>query len=557
MNRTSGGSDNRSVSVLIVGGGPIGLSMGVALDRFSIASLVVEKSAGTTAHPKSRGTFVRTMEIFRQWGVSDHLKARGLPDNTDVLALRDSIVGHEYGRTLPEPNRQESPVWKCVVAQDAVEEELARVLGECTHSTLRFSTEMTDFDDFGDRVQVELVDLDTGKKETWFADYLIAADGAASGIRRGAAIEMVGPPTLAVMLNEYWRADLSAYPIAKEAAFIRVYPTDDNLPIASTLNTNGVDRWLTLIRVGSEADERKRPWNDAETIEFIRTHVGLPDLDISLINRSIWRVSKQVAETFRRGRVLLVGDAGHRFPPTGGWGMNTGVQDAHNLAWKIAFVLSGVASEELLDSYDTERRPIAHSNADFSFINAQRFSDVDAAARSGDADRIAFWLREFENHTHNVGRGLGFHYEAGAVILDGSVPPVADSRRYTATDRPGGRFPHFWLDEQCTRSTLDWFDRSMVLVVGPEGQAWLDAATRVASALSISLKVHRLEHLYEDRGIEMGRRGAALVRPDGHVAWRMAWLPPDSERQLATALQQLLGLTTNQHQQSRRHYVHF
>lgn len=556
MSEGLNGSAASLIPVLIVGGGPVGLSMGLALDRFAIPSMIVEKSPMTTTHPKSRGTFVRTMEIFRQWGVADPLRARGLADDTDVFALRDSIVGHEYGRTSPEPNLQQSPVWKCLVAQDAVEEELMRTLSKCSHATVRFSTEMTQVQDLGDRVRVELRHVDTGKTEIWLASYVVAADGAGSDTRRAAGIEMIGPPTLAVMLNEYWRGDLSAHPIAKEVAGIRVYPRNHDLPTASTLNTNGADRWLTVLRLGSERDEREVPWTDAEMIAFIREHVGLPDLNVELINRSVWRVSKQVAETFKRGRVLIAGDAAHRFPPTGGFGMNTGIQDAHNLGWKLAFVLKGIASEALLDSYDAERRPIGQSNADFSFINAQRFSNIDAAARSGDADRIAFWLDEFENHTHNVGRGLGFFYEVGAVVGDGSVPPVEDSRYYTPTDRPGSRFPHFWLDDSRMHSSLEWFDRSMTLVVGSEGEAWLEAGRRVANALSIPLEFHRLTQRYKEQGIRMGRHGAVLVRPDGHVAWRMAWLSSDPDNTLAEALQFIIRPQALTHEKAKQ-YVNF
>ncbi len=528
------------VPVIIVGGGPAGLSMGMALAQFSVKSLIVEKNSSTSEHPKSRGTFVRTMEIFRRWGLAARLRARGLPDETDVFAFRTSIVGHEIGRTLPEPNLHQSPVWKVGVAQDAVEEELVRCLRSSIYPTIRFNMEAVSYKDLDTHVVVDIRNVESGVVERWEADYLIAADGAGSGMRRAAGIEMTGPSTLAYMLNEYWRGDLSNHPIAKEAAGIRVYPTSPDVPVATTLNTNGADRWLTVLRIGLDRDERDVPWNDTDTVRFLRRHVGIPDFNIQLINRTTWRVSKQVASSMRLGRMFLVGDAAHRFPPSGGFGMNTGIQDAHNLAWKLAFVLQGIASEALLDTYDVERRPVAQSNADWSQSNAHRIAQVDEAVRTGNDDRFQFWLDDFLNHTHNVGRGLGFFYEHGAIIPDGSVPPVSDSRFYSPTDRPGSRFPHFWVDALSTVSSIDWFDSMMTLIVGPSDEVWLDAGQRVAERLNITLQLKRLRETNREDGLGMGPRGAVLVRPDGHVAWRVAWPDSNAEELLSLVFARLL-----------------
>ncbi|MCP1842408.1 2-polyprenyl-6-methoxyphenol hydroxylase-like FAD-dependent oxidoreductase [Bradyrhizobium sp. USDA 4524] len=530
----------RQTSVFIAGGGPVGLAMSLLLDRFGIDCVVVEKSPTTTDHPKSRGCWVRTMEIFRQWGIEQAIRDRGLQDNSDMFVFLDSIAGHEFGRTRPEPNVGHTPAWKNLVAQDAVEEEILRVVEKSKHATVLFNTSCESFEETNSGVNVTTRCEKTGEVTRWTATYLIAADGAGSQTRRSAGIEMVGPSTLAVMSNEYWRADLSRLPIAREAAGFIIVPDKPDLPRAGILNTNGRDRWLTVTQIGLSKDDRERPWTDQEFIEIARGHVGIPDLDVTLLNRSIWRVSMQVAETFRKGRVFLVGDCAHRFPPTGGFGLNSGVQDAHNLAWKLAFVLKGFANEKLLDSYSSERRPIAQSNANFSYGNRLRFGLTDDAVRSRDPDRIRFWINDMDNHLHSIGQNLGHNYEEGAVIPDGTVAKALNSRYYTPTDRPGARFPHMWLEPSRKKSTLDWFDKQFTVVTGPLGGEWLEAGKQVSEKTALPLSLKQLPSADPADGFQLGMRGAVLVRPDGHVAWRMPWLPSDPAKELAGALSTLL-----------------
>jgi 2-polyprenyl-6-methoxyphenol hydroxylase-like FAD-dependent oxidoreductase len=529
------------VPVLVVGGGPVGLAAGLALGRFGVRSLVLERSPTTTDHPKSRGCWVRTMEIFRQWGVEPQIRARGLADGTDVFVYMDRLTGTEYGRTRPEPRGDQSPTWKSIVAQDAVEEELLARIRALDAATVRFCCEVTGFEDLGHGVRATVRDLATGEQEMWRADWLIAADGAGSGVRRAAGIELDGPPVLAVLLNEYVRADLSALPVAQEAAGIFLVPRDAAAPALTLLNTNGADRWLAIMRVGAERDERPRAFGDDEVQDLVRRYAGIASLPVKRINTSTWRMSRQVARQFRKGRVLLAGDAAHRFPPTGGFGLNSGVQDVHNLAWKLALVQGGRASERLLDSYDAERRPVAVSNADWSFGNSRRMTIVEQAVRSGDPDRIAFWIDDLDNHLHSVGQSLGFRYDEGAVVPDHSTPPPASSRWYTPVDRPGSRFPHLWLDPEGTQSTLDWFDRDFALVVGKGAADWAKAGAAVAQKRGIPLALRELPDAGERAGCKLGRRGAALVRPDGHVAWRVAWGSPDPEAEIAKVFDELLG----------------
>ena len=532
---------SRRTSVFIVGGGPVGLSMAILMNRFGIDFVMVERASSTTDHPKARGCWSRTMEIFRQWGIEDRMRARGLPDNSDMFAFVESMAGHEYGRTTPEVNIGLSPAWKCILSQDAVEEELLRHARELGRGQIFYSTEFVDYADTGNGVKVTVRDLKSGETTAWDASYLIAADGAGSSVRRVAGLEMRGPSTLAVMANEYWKADLSGIRGAANTAAFRVVPKDPGVPMASVLNTNGRDRWLSLIQIGAEKDERTGERTDEEVVRLARIHTGLPNLEVEVINRSIWRLSRQVATGFRKNRVFLVGDAAHRFPPSGGYGMNSGIQDAHNLAWKLDLVLKGRAGDRLLDSYDLERRPVAESNADFSYGNTQRFLKTDKAFRGGNLDEINFWIRDTENHVHSVGQSLGFSYDEGALIPDGTAKPAMRTRFYEPSDRPGGRFPHIWLDLARKTSTLDWFDKNFVLVVGLQGEAWREAAKEVSSRKDLQIETRQMHEECEKNGLLIGLRGAVLVRPDGHVAWRMPWTPSDPAAELASAIDKLLG----------------
>ncbi|RYE71030.1 MAG: hypothetical protein EOO81_06820, partial [Oxalobacteraceae bacterium] len=233
--------------------------------------------------------------------------------------------------------------------------------------------------------------------------------------------------------------------------------------------------------------------------------------------------------------------AAHRFPPNGGFGMNSGIHDAHNLAWKLKLVLDGVAGPALLDTYDVERRPIAESNADFSLGNQRRFTQTDAALRSGNEDQIGFWIRDTDNHIHSTGQSLGFSYEEGAVVQDGTVRYPLQPRHYQPSDRPGSRYPHAWLNLSRTKSTLDWFDRDFVLVTGPKADGWLEAGRRVLAKAGVNLQIQQLDYHDEHGGLGIGLRGAVLVRPDGHVAWRMPWLPADPAAELSGALGKVIG----------------
>jgi 2-polyprenyl-6-methoxyphenol hydroxylase-like FAD-dependent oxidoreductase len=535
-------------SVLIVGGGPTGMALALLLDRFGIDHVVVERNTTTTEHPKSRGCTARTMEIFRQLRTEQAVRTRGLAPNADVVATCASLSGPVYYVSHPEASIQ-SPAAKCMVAQDVVEQALFQALKEDIHTTRLNGHSLREFDERPDCVIAKVENLATKDVFTIEAKFLVGSDGAGSRTRKTAKIEMNGPDTISKHVNYYYQADLSHLPHGKYVTGYIVDPRKPGIPGGAVLTANGTDRWLTIFTVGTadnpakwftqEAQHADEVMTEERLQEVIRGLAGIPDLTVKLINHAVWYTSAQVAETFRRGRVIVAGDAAHRFPPNGGQGLNSGVADAHNLAWKLAYVLKGIAGPRLLDTYSSERRPVAESNTKWSLGNAARGGRLREAMNSGDIAVMRAAIVEFDNHTHSEGQAMGYCYEDGAIIPDGTAAPPYDSRFYWPGDRPGLRFPHMWLDAGFERSTLDWFDQSFVLVTGPDGDAWKAAAEKVAQRRGFPVVARKLPFLW---GVfSFGHKGAVLVRPDGHVAWRPGEIPADPAGALETALEQILA----------------
>src|SRR5690349_16022156 len=341
--------------VLIAGGGPVGLTASMLLSRLGVRSLLVERHPGTSIHPKARGINSRTMEIFRQVGVEDAVRAAGLaPGRSGFIVWTRSLAGEELERRTPARSRPEaeqaSPVIRCLCAQDDLEPVLRAHAESLGPGALRFGTELTGFSQHDDDVVVTLRDA-RGEQQIR-ARYLIAADGARSRVRESLGIAMRGNAGIYRSINILLHADLTPWVADRPAA---LYFVEQPGLKATFLTINGANRWGFLIN--------NLPLNGADDYPpercaaVVRQAAGVPDLSVEILGAVPWVAAAQVAERYRDGRVFLAGDAAHHMPPTGGFGMNTGVQDAHNLAWKLAAVLEGWACPALLDTYDAERRP--------------------------------------------------------------------------------------------------------------------------------------------------------------------------------------------------------
>ncbi|XUZ27454.1 FAD-dependent monooxygenase [Streptomyces sp. RMIT01] len=581
------------VPVLIVGGGGCGLSASVFLSDQGVDHLLVERHSDTSRIPKAHYLNQRTMEIFRQHGMADDVLAEAAPlELFGKVRWMTTLAGdgpmdrrliHEMdafgGGELTETYAAAGPVLPAKLPQMWLEPILRRHAEERNPGRVLFGHEVTTFSDEGDHVLAELRNVETGETTTVRAKYLVGADGG-KFVGPKAGIRMEGPPGLVNTTTAYFSADLSEW-------------WEEGTLITHFLSPEDPDLSSNLIEMGPSWGKKCEQWGlhfapgppgrwDAETVvPRIRELLRIPDLEITVHKVTDWIVDAILADRYRVGRVLIAGDAAHKQPPAVGLGLNTGIQDAHNLAWKLAAILGGQAPESFIDTYEAERRPIGRQNVDWAVSAAQHHQTViDAiggghnipAGRRGQRLAAYFdpsWLGETTRaraleifHTHRGGcqsldMEVGFGYEAGALVPDGSEPPARVPMRneHTPTSRPGHRLPHAWLaGEDGERvSVLDLTGTGgFTLIVGTEGDAWAEAAARVAGTFSVPVTTVRIggAGAYEDvdggwaavRGI--GEAGALLIRPDQHVAWRGtngAGGREDAERILTEVFTAVLG----------------
>ncbi len=559
------------VPVLIVGGGGCGLSASIFLSDHGVGHLLAERRADTSKLPKAHYLNQRTMEIFRQHGLEGAIAGPGASmEKFGKVRWWTTLAGdgpldarllHEMdaygGGALREIYAAAGPILPTKLAQLRLEPILRRHAEQRNPGRILFGHELTGFRDDGDRVIAELRDAATGQITTVAAQYLVAADG---GRTVGAAlgVQMRGLPALFDVTTVYFTADLSPW-------------WHDGTDITWFLNPYRPDLSSALIEMGPTWGKHCEEWSlflnpgdltrfddEPAIISRIREVLGLPGLDLTLHKVTRWTVEAVLADRYRDGRVLLAGDAAHRQPPAVGLGLNTGIQDAHNLAWKLAAVLTGRASGSLLDTYESERRPVGKCNVDWALSASAHHqvitdaalglgkhiaperrtavfsayfdpSPLGAAARARSAE--IFRTHRGECQAHDV--EIGYAYEHGAVVGDGSPPPARAPLRdvYHPTTRPGHRLPHAWIERDGRRLSthdLTGATTSFALIAGPEGTPWCEAAAQVAEKYSIQVAAARIGNGAEYADVDGGwaavrqitDQGAILVRPDNHVAWR-------------------------------------
>jgi 2-polyprenyl-6-methoxyphenol hydroxylase-like FAD-dependent oxidoreductase len=510
------------IPVLISGGGPVGLTASLLLSRHGVRSLLVERHPGTALTPKARGINARTMEVFRQYGIDAAIRDAGLAEGgTGLIVWTETLAGKETERRVPGRATAKSmaatPVKNCLCAQDDLEPVIRRFAESAGPGMLRFNTELTSFSQKTGAVTGTLTDRTTGEETSFTARYLIAAEGAQSRVRRQLSVNMVGAEKVYDSVNILFHADLTRWVQHRPAALYFVEQDDLR---ATFLTINGTDRWGFLIHGPKQYGWQPQDFVPEFCAELIRKAVGVADLDVSVLAVSPWEASAIVADRYRVGDVFLAGDAAHEMPPTGGFGLNTGVQDVHNLTWKIAAVLRGKADPSLLDSYHAERQPLGQIITQNSLANALSMGRT--ARQSNVLPR-----REFLNEQGLI---FGACYQSMAVVPDGTPAVAIDDpvTEYVPSARPGSRAPHVWLKRGNLQiSTIDLFGPHFVLLAGSDGEAWRGAAQVIGPSWPplFAFTVGKDGDLGDPDGtwheaFGVDTDGAVLVRPDGHVAWR-------------------------------------
>jgi putative polyketide hydroxylase len=573
----------RETPVLIVGGGPAGLAASICLSDLGVASLLVEQHATTTGHPKATVVNTRTFELFRHWRIEEEVRAGGLPlEKSRYILWATTLTGYELGRLDLGASRSRedagddgaalrrlgklSPTMTSICPQDVYEPILRRRAEAATIAEVRFDCELASFRDGPDGVDALVRDAASGREERVRARWLLACDGAASPIRERLGIAMLGPDNIGSLLNIYFHADLTPYVRGRESALYWIVNADVPGVFIALDNER---RWLLNTPFRLDPGDSVAKFDAEYCRAKVVRAVGDPTLRVDVRSIDPWTMRSQVAERYRAGHVFLAGDAAHRFPPTGGFGMNTGVQDAHNLAWKIAGVLGGWADPALLDTYESERRPVAQFNADQSLKNARQMpaptasggesplSIIERDTPEGAAMRemVAAGIGRTREHFSATGQAKGFAYQSAAIVADGTSAGEARSsvEEYVPTARPGSGAPHCWLLQGDRRlSLLDLFGAGFVLLAGPRGEPWRAAAGALTTPLAARLKTYIVGR---DLSVEDGdgrdwcelygieQDGAVLVRPDGHVAWRSRSRADDCAKELRAAATRAVGIS--------------
>jgi 2-polyprenyl-6-methoxyphenol hydroxylase-like FAD-dependent oxidoreductase len=522
--------------VLIAGGGMVGLSAAAFLAQHGIRSHAIERLKTSSPLPRAAFFHMRTLEMFRSLGIEDRVReasSRDFVPEGAIIAM-DCICGRKLADIIPNLNEGVdalSPCRRLFLNQPNLEpilRERAREAG----ATVVQGVEIMDVQQDSAGVTVKVKSVDGGPTRELRGKYLIAADGGHSKVRESLGIGYDGRGAFSNSLTIYFSADLS--PWIGNNAWSIIYVNNPALGGFFRMNRAGNAGFLAINTVGDPnkdpqaASNAARDCSEARLIELIRAGVGKPDLPVKIDGFTRWRATADVAHKLQQGRIFIAGDAAHLMPPNGGFGGNTGIHDAHNLAWKLAAVLKGHASEQLLNSYESERKPVA------KFTVEQAFSRYVA--------RTAPWLQSSQTTDPVVN---DFDIELG--YLYGSPMGVHADPRQTY-GMPGSRAPHLWLNRQGERvSTIDLTGRYLLLT-GATGGQWIDAARAAADDLGgVGLDAYCVGRDLEDRAgafeqaFGITSSGASLVRPDGFVAWRSPAAATDPTRTMRSALGASLG----------------
>lgn len=571
--------------VLVVGAGPTGLTASILLARAGVSTITLSRYSGPAHTPRASVLNARTLEVFRDLDLEERIAAGGQPLtklNHNILA--STLSGLEFARyksygTSPERLSDYAAASPCRGhnVHQMITEPILVADARRRGCDIRYDNELVAIKQSDDEVRAQIVDRGTGTEYVVKAKYVIAADGGNSSIASTLGFAFRGEAGSQLICNAWVEVDLSKYTAYRPGV---IYWTGQP----------GLDTWF-----GSGSWIVVRPWDEwsfihplrgnripaeADVITRARMTIGDPNADVRLKELTTWAVHNVVATEYRKGRVLLAGDAAHRHPPTGGLGANTSIQDAFNLSWKLAAVIHGHAGDSLLDSYEAERQPVGSNVVErsiknfenlASFVSAlglregqsvddgwaairELFEDSPGATERREALREAVHLQHYRSNA--LGVDLGQRYTSLAVVNDGTPFPDYTRDRdlyYEATTHPGAYLPHAWIEHDQKRvSTIDAVGRgrfSLIVAIG--GAPWVAAAESLAAEFGVAIDVVRigLRCTYDDvfgeweAVREISDQGALLVRPDRQIAWRSMGLTAEPRKEFENALEQILATT--------------
>jgi 2-polyprenyl-6-methoxyphenol hydroxylase-like FAD-dependent oxidoreductase len=531
------------VPVLIAGGGLIGLSTAMFLAQHGIPSLAVERLRGGSQLPRAAFFHMRTLEMFRAAGIEDEVREQSAKEfePEGALIIMDTLAGKKLADIIPSLNEGVdalSPCRRLFVTQPGLEPILRR-RAEAAGAKVLDGQEAVGVEQDADGVTLTVQDAESGKQSKLRGQYLLGADGAHSRIRELLDIPFDGRGVFSNSITIYFHADLAPQLLGKQLSVI--YINNATLGGFFRMDKDCKSGFLAVNTVGDPkkdpkaASDAAADISEARLIELVRAGAGIPDLPVKIDGVARWRATSDVARKFREGRVFLAGDAAHLMPPNGGFGGNTGIHDAHNLAWKLALVLKGIAGPGLLDTYEAERKPVG------------KFTVEQAYTRYVTRTAPYLGAKDFEPPAADFNIELGYLYCSPAICAENGESKVHDDPRQTF-GCPGSRAPHLWLERDGKKvSTIDLTRDSFLLLAAPEGEAWCGAARAAAARVGLALDAYRIGGELRDPGdgfaaaYGLSGSGAALIRPDGFVAWRAKERASDPQAALAHAFDTILA----------------
>ncbi len=513
-------TQNFDAPVLIAGGGLVGLSAAMFLAEHGVRSLAIERLRNVRPLPRAAFFHMRTIELFRSCGIEAEVRAQSEKEFTPegaVVAV-DFLAGKQIAAFIPSLNEGVdvlSPCRRLFVTQPGLEPILRR-RAEKAGAQVADGLDVVGVEQDSDSVTVIAKDVDSGRERRLTGRYLIGADGAHSRVREALNIPFEGRGVFSNSITIYFHADLAKF--VEGRGYSVIYVNNPALTGFFRLDKDSQSGFFVVNTVGDtskpEAGNAAADISEGRLAELVRIGIGIADYPLKIDGVARWRSVSDVARHYQVGRVFIAGDAAHVMPPNGGFGGNTGVHDAHNLAWKMALVLKDRAAPALLATYEQERRPVG------------RFTVEQAYTRYVTRSATYLGAKDFEPPVNDFNIELGYLYRSPAVIAeDDSTAVHADPRE--TFGRPGSRAPHLWIEKGGTRlSTLDLFGKGFVLLAAPEGGPWAAASRDAGKSAGVALDAYTFgQDLREPEGrfadaYGIAANGAALVRPDGFVAWR-------------------------------------